>query len=491
MFGQAGHTFIQEVVAMMNRASCTKLYAGLLLVLLLLVGTAAWADAGRVAFEVDADTPVVMAGEGGKVIVRVLVRPERGEVAARAPLAVALVLDKSGSMASDRKMENAKLGALEALRMLDPNDIATVVVYSDGAGVAVRARPVGRGDREPVFARGISRIQPEGMTALYDGVVLGAQQLESFVREGFIPRIVMLSDGIANVGPSTTRELAALGRKLARNEMTITTIGLGLDYNEDLMTALAAESGGNAYFARNSRMLRDIFARDMEDAVTLTARKMRVTVHGRGGARPGRTIGRAGELDGDTLEVVIDNLYSSDKYALFELELPEGGDGTTAEVAEVVLEFQDPESGERISRTATLNIAFTGDASKVDKSRNPEIVSQAAMARNAEIREEAVRLADEGKAKEAARILGERKLQLMTIAPAAGTAAPAMMRESEVFDELADSLSSSGELSNEKRKEMLNEAYILKNQQTRVEEGEEVDDDEAASDDYAESPEDE
>ena len=360
MFGQAGHTFIQEVVAMMNRASCTKLYAGLLLVLLLLVGTAAWADAGRVAFEVDADTPVVMAGEGGKVIVRVLVRPERGEVAARAPLAVALVLDKSGSMASDRKMENAKLGALEALRMLDPNDIATVVVYSDGAGVAVRARPVGRGDREPVFARGISRIQPEGMTALYDGVVLGAQQLESFVREGFIPRIVMLSDGIANVGPSTTRELAALGRKLARNEMTITTIGLGLDYNEDLMTALAAESGGNAYFARNSRMLRDIFARDMEDAVTLTARKMRVTVHGRGGARPGRTIGRAGELDGDTLEVVIDNLYSSDKYALFELELPEGGDGTTAEVAEVVLEFQDPESGERISRTATLNIAFTG-----------------------------------------------------------------------------------------------------------------------------------
>ena len=188
---------------------------------------------------------------------------------------------------------------------------------------------------------------------------------------------------------------------------------------------------------------------------------------------------------------MIDNLYSSDKYALFELELPEGGDGTTAEVAEVVLEFLDPESGERISRAATLNIAFTGDSAEVEKSRNPEIVSQAAMARNAEIREEAVRLADEGKAKEAARILGERKLQLMTIAPAAGEAAPAMMRESEVFDELADSLSSSGELSNEKRKEMLNEAYILKNQQTRVEEVDEVDDDEAASDDYAESPEDE
>jgi hypothetical protein len=66
-----------------------------------------------------------------------------------------------------------------------------------------------------------------------------------------------------------------------------------------------------------------------------------------------------------------------------------------------------------------------------------------------------------------------------------------MMRESEEFDELADSLSSSGELSNEKRKDMLNEAYILKNQQTRVEEVDEVDDDEAASDDYAESPEDE
>ncbi|MFA7620394.1 MAG: VWA domain-containing protein [Aminobacteriaceae bacterium] len=453
----------------MKRVFCVSiLLTAALFAVVGFVSDSAFALADDVVLDVGADTPVVMAGEGNKVIVRVLVKPERRERESRAPLAVALVLDKSGSMASDGKMKNAKLGALEALKMLDPGDVATVVVYDDSARVAVRARPVGKGDKEPVFSRGIGRIQPSGMTALHAGVVLGAKQLEPFVKEGFIPRIVMLSDGVANVGPSTTRELASLGRKLARKEMTITTIGLGLDYNEDLMTALAAESGGNAYFARTSKMLRDIFARDMEDAVTLTARKVRVTLRGKGGARPERALGRVGRIEEDVVEVAIDNLYGSEKYALIELELPKGTPGTTLEAAEVLLEYVDPESGEKVVSKSPLTVAFTEDEGEVEKNRQPEIVSQAALARNAEIREEAIRLADEGKAKEAAMILSERTQQLRMLAPSVGSAAPMMRKESAAFDELAESLAAEGEFSNEDRKAVLNEAYIQKNQQTLV-----------------------
>ncbi|MDI9369744.1 MAG: VWA domain-containing protein [Synergistaceae bacterium] len=453
---------------MTKRNCCIKSLAGLLLVLMISFGTAAWADSGGVTLEVGADTPVVKAGEGSRITVRVLVKPERRERETRAPLAVALVLDKSGSMASEEKMDYAKLGALEALKILDANDIAAVVVYDEKARVAVRARPVGKGNKEPVFALGIKRIKPSGMTALYDGVVLGAKQLEPFVKEGFIPRIVMLSDGVANVGPSTTRELAALGRKLARTEMTITTIGLGLDYHEDLMTALAAESGGNAYFARTSRMLKDIFARDMEDAVTLTARKVRVKVRGLGGARPERAVGRTGRAEDGVIEVSIDNLYSTEKYALVELELPGGEPGTTLEAAEVELEYVDPESGEKIVKKSPLTLAFTEDEDEVEKNRRQEIASQAALARNAEIREEAVRLADEGRAEEAAKMLGERTRQLRMLAPMMGSSAPAMEMESAAFDELADSLISEGGLSNVDRKTVLNEAYMLKSQQSAI-----------------------
>ena len=422
-----------------------------------------------VVLEVEADTPVVAIGEARKVVVRALVRPYRKEEKVRAPLAVALVLDKSGSMASDGKMENAKLGALEALRMLDSRDVATIVIYDDNASVLVRARSVGRGAEEPAFLRPISRVRAGGMTALHDGVVLGAEQLEPFVNEGFIPRIVLLSDGIANVGPSSTEELARLGRGLARREMTITTIGLGLDYHEDLMTALAAESGGNAYFARTARMLPEIFSRDMEDAVTLTARKVRVTLRALGGARPARAIGRQGKLEENSLEVAIDNLYSGEKYALFEMDLPEGEAGTLLDAAEVVLEYIDPVSGTGVRKTVPLQFSFTKDAAEGEKNQRTEIVAQAALARNAEIREEAVRLADEGKAAEAAQMLGERTKQLRMLAPSVGSAAPKMEKESGYFQDLAESLLSSGGLSNVERKEVLNDAYMQKTQQAPVE----------------------
>ena len=422
-----------------------------------------------VVFEVDADTPVVRTGEARKVVVRALVRPYAKRETVRAPLAVALVLDKSGSMASDGKMENAKLGALEALKMLDSRDVATIVVYDDNASVLVRARSVGNGAKEPAFLRAISRVRAGGMTALHDGVVLGAEQLEPFVDEGFIPRIVLLSDGIANVGPSSTGELARLGRGLARREMTITTIGLGLDYHEDLMTALAAESGGNAYFARNARMLPEIFARDMEDAVTLTARKVRITLRALGGARPARVIGRPGNLADSVLEASIENLYSGEKYALFEMELPEGEDGARLEAAEVVLEYIDPVSGNSVRKSAPLTFSFTGNAAEVEKNQRADIVSQVALARNAEIREEAVRLADEGKAQEAARMLGERTKQLRMLAPSVGAAAPQMEKESGYFEELAENLLATGGLSNVERKEVLNDAYMQKTQQAPVE----------------------
>ena len=80
--------------------------------------------------DVGADSPVLRSGQQQRVIVRVLVQPEPEKTASkrRAPLAVALVLDKSGSMSSDGKMENAKRGALEALEIMDRQDIATVVV---------------------------------------------------------------------------------------------------------------------------------------------------------------------------------------------------------------------------------------------------------------------------------------------------------------------------------------------------------------------------
>ena len=418
-------------------------------------------------FGVAASLPVAGTDGGQKIIVRALLRPRRSQSRTRAPLAVALVLDKSGSMRADGKMENARRGAEEALRMLGIRDVAALVAYDDLARVSVSARRIDGEDG--VFLRAVSRLHPGGSTALYDGLLAGARELLPFVEEGYIPRIILLSDGMANVGPSSAEALARLGRKLARQEMTITTIGLGLDYNEDLMTAVAEESGGNSYFARNGGMLPEIFARDMADALSVTARKMRLTLTCGEGVRPLGIIGRAGEVRGNSMEVSLDNLYGEgEKYGLFEIELPEGEEGQILQAVSVGLEYEDAATGERVSRELPLKILRTENEAEVEKNRQMDIVSQAALARNAEIRTEAIRLADEGRAREAAELLESRKDDLRTLAPAAGAAAPLLESEAGEFETLAESLKSEGALSNADRKKVLNDAFIQKSQQTPV-----------------------
>jgi Ca-activated chloride channel family protein len=456
---------------MFRKIVFSAIAASLCLVVLTAAGRAAELPAGDDAlyFEAGADYPVLAADRGGqRVIVRALVAPS-GTARGRAPLAVALVLDKSGSMASDGKMENAKKGALEALRILGSGDVAAVVVYDDGVSVPVRARAVKRGPEDPFFYRAIRNIQAGGSTALYDGVAAGARELRPFISDGYIPRIVMLSDGMANVGPSSTRELAALGRRLSSGDgITVTTIGLGLDYNEDLMTALAAESGGNAYFARHAGMLTEIFARDLDDAVAVTARKVRITLRCGAGVRPLGAVGRQGTPGDGSIEVSIDNVYGREKYALFEIELPAGAAGDSLRAAGLEVEYVDAASGALVKKSAFVDVTFTADPAEVEKGRQAQISSQAELARNALVREAAVKLADSGKVKEAAALMAERARQLQAAAPGAGEAAPALSKEAEYFEEYAGELEASGSLSNAARKQVMNDAYIQKNQQAPV-----------------------
>ena len=428
-----------------------------------LSGVASAAASQAVVVDVGADLPVVEVGKAQRVVVRVLLEPGIPAVKKRVPLAVALVLDKSGSMNSDGKMENAKRGALEALKKLGTKDIATVVVYDYEASVLVPAKSAGD---KSAFTSAISRVRADGSTALYDGVQAGAKQLQSFIKEGYVPRIVLLSDGLANVGPSTTSDLAALGRTLAGREMTVTTIGLGLDYNEDLMTALASESGGNAYFAKTAGMLPDIFVRDMDDALALTARKVRITLTCNGNVQPVRAIGRTGTKKGQTIEVSVDNLYGAEKYALFEIDVPKSDKESVLDAIAVKVDYVDAASGAKASAKAPLKIAYTSDKKKVASNRQADIAAQAELAKNAEVREEAVKLADEGRSKEASKLLKQRAQEVKQAAPAAPAAtAPQMESEARYFDSLADSIEASGSITNEQRKENVNEAYKQKNQQ--------------------------
>jgi len=170
-----------------------------------------------------------------------------------------------------------------------------VVTYQSTVNVLVPATKMH--DREAVRAA-IRRIRAGGNTALFAGVSKGARELRKFLDRNRVNTLLLLSDGLANVGPSSPGELAQLGASLGREGITVTTIGLGLHYNEDLMTRLAMASDGNHFFVEDERDLEAAFATEFSDALSAVAHGVTIHIHCSGGVRPIRLLGRKAQIVG-------------------------------------------------------------------------------------------------------------------------------------------------------------------------------------------------
>src|SRR5690606_19740815 len=136
-----------------------------------------------------------------------------------------------------------------------------------------------------------------------------------------INRVILMSDGLANVGPSTPSELAELGRKLGGKGISVTTIGLGLGYNEDLMQKLALASDGNHAFAEKPSDLIEIFNSEFGDTLSIAAQEIEITIECRDGFRPKRVLGRQAEIDGKRIKIKLNQLTGGhERYLVVELE---------------------------------------------------------------------------------------------------------------------------------------------------------------------------
>src|SRR5205814_8431861 len=146
-----------------------------------------------------------------EVIVQVEVEARKSDDVRRSPMNLAIVLDRSGSM-EGAKLEKARQAAAMAVDKLGDDDIFSLVTYDDQTDLLIPPERVGgRDHREELKAR-IHRIQAGGSTALHAGVVLGAKQVRRLFDKERVNRVILLSDGLANVGPSSSSDIARLGR---------------------------------------------------------------------------------------------------------------------------------------------------------------------------------------------------------------------------------------------------------------------------------------
>lgn len=382
-------------------------------------------QAAEVKVEAELSQTVLPTTKTGSVYLRLSLKSLAAAKRARdTRINTALVIDRSGSMGGDR-IAAAKEGARVALERLSDDDTIALVAYNHEVQVLSDAARLGRSRDE--LASAINRLRAGGTTALYAGVQEGGRQVEEHLSDDNVNRVILLSDGLANVGPSSPHELARLGRRLASRGITVSTIGLGLDYNEDLMQRLAAASDGNHVFVERPSDLAEIFDREFGDALSVAARDIDIIIECKLGFKPIRILGRDGKIDGNRITLKMNQLQSeNERYVVVELEVPEGNSAGAADIADVRVDYVDlDKDGKRVQAEARPRVRFSADAKEIEGGLNKTVMSQVAAQIATERSEEAVALRDKGDIDGARRVLEDNAAYIKRSYQKFGTGADA------------------------------------------------------------------
>lgn len=359
-------------------------------------------------FKLQTDCSLIAREEPTERIVEIsLTAPPARNTSQRMPLNLALVIDRSGSMAGE-KLEYVRQAAAHVVSALAETDSAALVVFDNEVDLLCPSAPVTSQQRARLLEQ-IQSIRSGNTTNLGDGWLRGCKELAASARQGQLVRALLLTDGLANVGIVDPEELANHARELFARGISTSTFGVGLDFNEHLLEAMANQGGGNFYYIERPEQIVDLFNSELQGLLAVTARAVearldlpsKVSAQVLGSWRHTLQDGKAqidlGDLNqGVTREVYIKLIFPPGKQ-IKPLML-------TAKV------MARGEEDEVLSESA--EIAFTRDSAATVRAapRNQEVLNRFALVYIADVASRALKLEREGQ-REAARRLLEPAVQ--------------------------------------------------------------------------------
>jgi Ca-activated chloride channel family protein len=332
------------------KRSIFGLFSAVLLLALLAQGAylCASAAASVSALQATSLTSPAALAPAEAVKLRVIVVIEAPSIAPsqkRLPVAVSLVLDRSGSMSEARKMSYAKVAAKVLVDSLAPDDMLGLVAYDEAVRVLAPVAPVTDKER---LTKLIDSLNPGGTTFLSGGLEQGIKQLNSFRREG-PSRVILLSDGLANKGVTDPELVAGIGAKSKNTGVAVSTLGLGLDFNEDLMQLLAQRGGGRYYYIKDSEFLPSVIREELAHIAGSFTDNLRVTITWTPGVSGVEVIGYETSKKDNQLDVGM-------------------GDFTAGEKRQIALEFAvSPKIAAGRQKLGELSLAYKNNDAGIEQ----------------------------------------------------------------------------------------------------------------------------
>jgi Ca-activated chloride channel family protein len=340
-----------------------------------------------------------------------------------APVAVSLVIDTSGSM-SGAKIEHARLAARELVEHLSDGDLVSVETFSDDARERVPPTVLGPATRGAVLAS-IASIAANGGTNMFDGLRAGESRALGAPSRYPVRRVIVVSDGMANVGPSSPDILGQLAARGADRGVQVTAIGVGLEYDERTLNALAVRSSGRLYHLGEPREMESILARELDLLESTMATDAVVEIVPAPGVQLLGVEGARADREGEALRVPLGSMFGGQHRELavrVRVTSPGEANGARA-LASVRLRFRDPGDGglERLQEVVA-RYETTTDATAVERRANARTRAIVSMQDAAQIAVRAAQAVNAGQLDTADRDLARAEQRLADAAKKADSA---------------------------------------------------------------------
>ena len=379
----------------------------------------------------------MMAGEAGETYVFVDVRS--GVTAQRSsspPVNLAIAVDRSGSM-KGKRLRNAVDGARGMVRRLRDGDFVTVVSYDTRVRVDVPSTRID-GDSKERVVRALGRIRALGDTCISCGIESAMKMIGR--RSGMVSHLLLLSDGEATAGVRRLDGFRAIATRARERGVAISSIGVDVDYNEQVLALLANDSNGRHHFVEDTASLAKVFDRELGALVSTVATDATLTVELAEGIELEKVYDRAFRRDGRRIEIPMGAFTASDKKtALLRVRVDPGAPGARA-VASVSLAYdgaRGPAADRARGALGTMLTSTSADVSELDAL----VSARLGRSETAAALEEANELFKQGKDAAADRRIRRRLASVRARGASAANAAPASrlgeVRKSFEFEDQA------------------------------------------------------
>ena len=395
----------------------SPIHTALLSAVLLTLLFAGCALSGPLQLQAEFDNDMIYAEQPSPHYLEVLVTaaPETTSLQKRLPLNLALVIDTSGSMRDENKLNYVKQAAIALVNRLRPEDRLAIISYSTEARVVLPSGPV-RMEQEARWL--IQSLRADGGTNLGAGLIEGYHQLREFAGSQTVNRVLLLSDGKANQGITSSSELSRMVLQEADTGISLSTFGVGLDFNEDLLAALSESGRGMYYFIDRPQSMETILAKEFNAVERLVAADIQVTVTLIPGLHVEQVFANSYEVNGNTVLVRFGDLAAGERRRMQIRFRPDQREqGAVNKAANVQVSYFIPGNGGSGSLNRSIGLAYINNRQGIAENLDKGIAERSAVFEAGLARKEAAMAYDRGEKQRADSILDtvRKKIEGFTV----------------------------------------------------------------------------